>query len=499
MHEPLHPGSVIDGYRLGECIHRGGTGAIYHATGPVDGEPGFPLVLKLPYLGHGESSIGIVSLEMEQMVLARLASPHVPRFVAAGDIRAVPYIVMEWIEGTSVAESVARAPLAPEEVARIGAALADAVHSVHLQEVIHFDLKPENFILRPSAEAVLLDFGFARHARYPDLLAEEREFAAGSSAYVSPEQLQGSRSDERSDLFALGVVLYELATGKQPFGDPQTQAGMRDRLWRLPEPPRAVNAQVPPWLQEVILRCLEPVAEARYQSAAHIAFDLRHPQQVALDARAARTRGIGVAAQIGRWWRAQRRDAAPPRRRSTTNRVPVIMVAVDTEHPDDERNPALQTATRQLISLYPELRLMCLSVVRAAPLGEGPNALDTTTGRHLEHKTRLRRWVEPLGIAQARVSLHVVEGARAANTVLELARANHVDLIVLGAPGPSQRALAWWRSVASSVTANAHCSVHVVRVTDTREDKAADLGRAGNGPATGGVDGVPGSPGAARL
>ncbi len=471
MREPLHPGSVIDGYRLGECIHQGGTGAIYRATGPVDGEPGFPLVFKVPYLGPGESALGIISLEMEQTVLARLTGPHVPRFVAAGDIRAMPYLVMEWIEGRSVADCAARAPLASEEVARIGAALADAVHSVHLQEVIHFDLKPENFMLRPSGEAVLLDFGFARHARYPDLLAEERQFAAGSSAYVSPEQLQGDRSDERSDLFALGVMLYELATGKQPFGDPQTYTGMRDRLWRVPSPPRAVNAAVPPWLQEIILRCLEPDAEARYQSAAHIAFDLRHPQQVALDDRSGSTQGIGIAAQVGRWWRAQRRDNASRRqRRPAVNRVRVIMVAVDTEHPDDERNPALQTATRQLISLYPELRLMCVSVVRAAPVGEGPNDFDTVTGRHLEHRTRLKRWLEPLGIPAARTSLHVIEGANAASTLLELARANHVDLIVLGAPGAAQRALAWWRSVASSVTANAHCSVHVVRIPEGRRE-----------------------------
>jgi len=146
------------------------------------------------------------------------------------------------------------------------------------------------------------------------------------------------------------------------------------------------------------------------------------------------------------------------------------MVAVDTEHPDDERHPALQSTLRQLVSLYPELRLMCISVVGAAPAGEGPNDLDTATGRHLEHKARLRRWVEPLGFPRTRVSMHVVEGAHASGTLLDLARANHVDLIVLGAPGPSQRALAWWRSVASSVTANAHCSVHVVRIPERRPE-----------------------------
>ncbi|HTR58735.1 MAG TPA: bifunctional serine/threonine-protein kinase/universal stress protein [Casimicrobiaceae bacterium] len=477
MRERLHPGGIIEGYVLGERIHEGGTGAIFHATAPAGRDPGFPIVLKAPFFGYGESSLGIIGLEMEQMILARLTGPHVPRFVGAGDVRAAPYIVMEWIDGQRLAEIIARAPLAPEEVARVGAALADAVHSVHLQEVVHLDLKPENFLLRPSGEAVLLDFGFARHARYPDLLAEEKHFAAGSSAYVSPEQLQGDRSDKRSDLFALGVLLYELATGRQPFGEPQTYAGMRDRLWRAPAPPRAVNADVPPWLQEVILRCLEPAAGARYQSAAHVAFDLRHPEQVAPSERGTRTSGLGFAAQAGRWWHARRQSSMlRPPRSSVARRVPVVMVAVDTEHPDDERHPALQWTTRQLISLHPELRLMCISVITAAPVSEGRNEVDTRTGRHLEHKTRLRHWIEPLGFPKAQISLHVVEGANAGSTLLDLARANHVDLIVLGAPAASQRALAWWRSVASSVTANAHCSVHVVRVPERREEAQTNQG-----------------------
>jgi eukaryotic-like serine/threonine-protein kinase len=142
----------------------------------------------------------------------------------------------------------------------------------------------------------------------------------------------------------------------------------------------------------------------------------------------------------------------------------VIMVAVDTEHLDDERQPALQAATRELVALRSDFRLMCISVIRAAPLGEGVHEVDTASGKHLEHKTRLRYWVEPLKLAASRVSLHVVEGANAADIVLDLAQANHVDLIVLGAPRPDQHTFAWWRSVASRVTANAGCSVHVVRV-----------------------------------
>jgi eukaryotic-like serine/threonine-protein kinase len=466
----VQTGAIIDGYRVGECIHRGGTGYIYHVTAPPGKDPGFPLIMKVPGVGQAQPTIGIESFEMEQMILPTLAGRCVPRFVASGSITDTPYIVMERIDGDALSRIVKQAPLPAQEVMRIGAALADALHDVHVQDVNHLDLKPENFILRPTGEAVLLDFGFARHSRYPDLLAEERHFAAGSAAYISPEQLNNDRSDPRSDLFALGVMLFELATGEHPFGEPKTYAGMRDRLWKAPVPPRAVNERVPPWLQEIILHCLAHDAADRYQSAAHVSFDLRNPEQVALSTRASRTKSAGFVGQARRWWRAHRASEAPVRRRiSSVNRAPMIMVAVDTEHLDDERQPALQAVTHELVALKPDFRLICVSVIRAAPLGEGVNVVDTASGRHLEHKTRLRYWVEPLKLSASRVSLHVVEAANAGDVLLDLAHANHVDLIVLGAPRPDQQAFAWWRSVASSVTANASCSVHVVRVRERSE------------------------------
>lgn len=467
MLERFQPGTFVDGFLVGECIHAGGTGFIYRASAPPDKDPGFPIVLKAPAIGRAQPTISIVSYEMEQMILPTLSGPHLPRFVTTGELSATPYVAMEWIDGEPLTRIIERAPLSPAEVATIGAALADAVHSVHRQDVIHLDLKPENFMLRPDGRAVLLDFGFAHHARYPDLLTEEKHFAAGSAPYISPEQLQNDRADPRSDIFSLGVLLYELATGEQPFGDPKTYAGMRDRLWREPEPPRALNKDIPPWLQEVILRALHPNASKRYQSAALVAFDLRHPAQVALSYRAERTAGPGFWKQLGRWWRARgRRGLTHEPRHPIADAAPVIMVAVDTEHPDDERHPALRWTTRQIISLNVDFRLMCVSVIHAASLGEGKEDSDTASGKNLEHKIRLRQWVEPLRLPPARLSLHVIESANPAETLLELARANHVNLIVLGAPGPAQKTLAWWRSVASSVTANAPCSVHVVRVPE---------------------------------
>jgi nucleotide-binding universal stress UspA family protein len=457
-------GREIDGFRLAERIHTGAMGHIFRVTGR---DVAFPTIMKVPRVGPGESGEGLINFEMESMLLPALSGPHVPRFVAAGSLAKTPYLVTEWIEGESLEQRLKRGPLDADEVVRIGAAVADAVHSLHLQDAIHLDLKPENLILRPSGEVVLIDFGIAYHARFPDLLAEEQRFAAGSAPYISPEQILGARNDPRSDLFALGAILYEMATGRLPFGVPATMAGLRDRLWRDPVPPRALSPDLPPWLQEIILRCLEPFAEDRYQSAAHVAFDLRHPEQVPLTGRASKSAAAGLLQQGRRWWLA--RSKRPGLRELPKTRLastPIIMVAIDTTHLEDERHPALQRATAQILSLSSEFRLICVSVIRVTVAAEHAAGGETASATYLEHLARLRHWVEPLRLPARRLSLHVIESANPENTLLEFARSNHVDLIVLGAPPPAQLGLAWWRSVASRVTANAHCSVHVVRVPE---------------------------------
>ena len=461
--EKAEPGSRIGNYVLGERIHAGAMGRIFAAAPLYGTGPGFPVVVKMPAMGRGEGAIGMVGLETEIMILPTLAGPHVPRHVDAGAFATSPYIVMERVDGESLASAAQRAPLSFDTVARLGAALADALHGIHEQGVVHHDVKPENVIVRGDGRAVLVDFGFARHERFPDLLGEEMHFAAGSAAYVSPEQLRDRRGDPRSDIYSLGAILYVLATGEAPFGHPATLSGMRDRLWRLPVPPRARNPQVPPWLQEVILRCLETDAENRYQSAAHVAFDLRHGGDVELSDRAHATEAPGFWRQARRWWRSAGRAAALSPAAATPS-APVVMVAVDTSHPEDERHASIRWAARQVLSLSGDYRVMFVSVVEAPALRDEASLTDTSSARHMRHLAMLRQWIEPLQLPAHRASLHVVESADPAGMILTLARQNHADLIVLGAPAPDTLRFGWWRSVASAVTAGAHCSVHVVRV-----------------------------------
>src|SRR6266436_4913046 len=285
------PGSEIDGFRVGEMIHAGSMASIYRLTGP---RGALPLIIKIPRLGAGERAVNVIAFEVCKMVLGALAQgPHHPTLVAFGDVETTPYLVMEYVVGTRLNDWVQRAPIEAGEIARLGSALALALHDIHRQDVVHLDLKPTNVLYRAGGEAVLIDFGLAHHSHFPDLLAEELRFPVGNWAYMAPEQVLGVRCDPRSDIYAFGGILYELATGQLPFGKPGTVAQLRRRLYRDPVPPRALIGATPGWLQEIILHCLEVDARDRYTSAAEVAFDLANPAQVAVTERGSRDRRAG--------------------------------------------------------------------------------------------------------------------------------------------------------------------------------------------------------------
>jgi len=477
----LEPGTEIDGFVIQELLHAGGMAHIYrvaYANGRPD--PGFPMAMKVPRMAGGDGAENIVGFEVELLMLQHLTGPHVPRFVAAGDLTRLPYLVMEYVPGRTLqsvldeARRTAR-PLAADAIARLGAALAVATHSLHQQNAVHLDLKPANVVVREdrapagAVQAVLLDFGLSWHAHQPDLLAEELRPAIGSPAWIAPEQVVGVRGDLRSDIFAIGVILYELATGELPFGEPATPGGLRQRLWMDPAPPRARRADLPPWLQEVILRCLTPEAAQRYPSAAHLAFDLAHPEQVRVTERGLATRGTSWRTHLRRWFKAAGMQYQPsPLPSAQAAEVPIVMVAVPHRDVSDSTLYSLRAATARSLGIRPGARLACVTVINPG-VGEDETALQR------EHLDRLRRWAEGLPLDGHQASFHVIDSSDVAQALVTYAQGNQVSLLVIGAAthGVSlQRLVA---TVPTRVAMAAPCSVLLVKQGAPFEHLAPDL------------------------
>jgi nucleotide-binding universal stress UspA family protein len=444
----IEPGTEIDGFTLGERLHVGTMASIYRLMG--DAGP-LPLIMKIPRLGAGERAANVISFEVCRTVLGALSqSPHHPTLVAYGDVETTPYLVMEYIEGRTLNEWTRDAPIPAEETARLGHAFAMALHEIHRQDVVHLDLKSTNVMYRPNGEATIIDFGLASHRHYPDLLAEELRFPVGNWSYMSPEQVLGVRCDPRSDVFAFGALLYELATGARPFGLPKTAAQLRRRLYREPVPPRAIVAQTPEWLQEVILHCLEIDGRDRYASAAQVAFDLANPAQVPITERGRRARRRGVVVTLRRWIQSRKFEPPPcPPPSTSIAPVPIVIVAIASTQTDEPLFEALREAVRRICALDERCRIACMTVVPSVrSLSD-----DTETGRHIKHLVNLRRWAKALALPEERLTYHVLESEKPESALIDYATMNDVDQIVIGAR-------ARW---VAQVVAEAPCSVTVVR------------------------------------
>ena len=441
------PGAEIDAFRLGECLHVGSMASIFRLGGPAGL---LPLVMKIPLLGAGERSANVVSFEQCRTVLGALAqSTHHPTLVAYGDVETTPYLVMEHVEGTRLDAWTKRAPLPAQEVARLGHSLALALHDIHRQDVIHLDLKPTNILYRGDGTATLIDFGLSCHRHLPDLLAAEFHTPVGNWIYMAPEQVVGQRSDPRSDLYALGALLYELVTAARPFGTPGTVSQLRRRLHAMPLPPRALVSGVPAWLQEIILRCLETDAAERYQSAAQVAFDLANPAQVAITERGERLARPGAMKRLAARLGARRFKPAPPPPpvNALTPRA-VIAVAIAPGEAGEPVFEALRAAARRRLVPDGRCRVACITVVPpAATLAD-----DTPTGRHIKQLVSLRRWAKPLGLPEECVTYHVLESNEPVKALLDYAAVNEVEEILLGAD-----------TNAAQVAAQATCTVTLVR------------------------------------
>lgn len=450
--EPLTPGSRLGGFLIGECLHPGTHARLYRvqcAEGQVD--PGFALVLKQPQLDHGNAA-DLRRFEVEHQTLRVLSGPQVPRLVDAEDAAQPPWLVMEAIDGPSLQQRLDQPALpAIEEVVGLGVALAQAVHQLHQQQSVHLGLRPDRVRITTEGRVVLLGYGLSWHAHHPDLHAGLRGAAAGEAGWMAPEQLLGVRGDPRSDLYALGAILYQLLTHELPHGLPDSEAALRRRLWCEPPPPRRWRPEIPAWLQEVLLRCLAPEPAQRYPTAAHLAFDLRHPQQVRLTARGEAQHTAPVWTQWRRWWRAQRllRQLPAVRPVRSLGEVPIVLLAVPQEDTPADTLQALRRAALRALGMRPGARLACVTVLAPASRGDS-----LAQRRQL---AQLQRWAQGLEGAAHQTSCHVLMAPDVAPALLDWAQRNAVSDLVLGAGSAESD------GVALRVARQAACNVQLVR------------------------------------
>ena len=455
-------GKVVDGFVIGKEVHRGGMASLFTATKEgVD----VPILLKIPRVGRDQPVESLIGFETELTILRSLKSPFVPQFLGAGNMATRPYIAMERVEGRPLEDFIKEGKLFTiDEVVRIGADLAQAVQSLHSQDAIHLDIKPENILIDDKGKLTLIDFGLSHHARYPDLLAEEMRKGVGSAPYISPEQVAGIRSDSRSDIFSIGAIMYELLTGELPFGNPQTMSGLRKRMWAEPFPPRAIRREIPRWLQEVVLRCLEPRAANRYQSAARLRQVLRDPEGITLTARADRVEPPSFWENLKGMFRAAGYEPSPSPRPSMGNHeAPLMIAAIDTRQSDEDLRDLMQLTAKNLLHAYPESRLVCISTISSTPTFEGNQENETASGIVRGHLVQLMDWAKPLKLPPERISYHVLEAMDPASRIVEFAKDNDASLILIGASHKLPNKVTPWRTSMTKIVEEAPCSVHIVR------------------------------------
>ncbi len=273
----LAAGQELDHYRIDEAVAESGMASIYRAT---DLRNGRKVALKVPHFAMESDPALFDRFQREEAIGLALDHPNVMR-IYPDDERSRVYMVMEWVDGRLLRQVMFEQGKMPTARAlKITLGILSALDYIHKNGVVHRDLKPENIMLDPDDNLKLIDFGIASQAGAKRLTYAGFTQALGSPDYISPEQVRGKRGDARSDLYAVGVMLYEMLSGKTPFSGPSPLAVMNDRLINHPLPPHEAEPSISPQLQEVLYRALEREPKNRYPSAHSFAHDLEHLDQV---------------------------------------------------------------------------------------------------------------------------------------------------------------------------------------------------------------------------
>jgi serine/threonine-protein kinase len=273
----LHPGDLLDHYRIESLVARSGMASIFRAT---DVDNGRTVAIKIPHPEMEADPQLFERFKREQEIGEKLDHPGVMK-VFKDARRSRIYMVMEWVEGQLLRNLMSAAgKLPPDRAARITASVCEALDYIHSHGVVHRDMKPENIMVDSEDRIKLIDFGIAANEGSRRLTFASLSNVMGTPDYISPEQVRGKRGTARSDIYAMGVMLYEMLTGKVPFTGNNAFLIMNERLLNNPVPPREIDASISPALQEIIYRALERDPKNRYGTAREFAWDLEHQDQV---------------------------------------------------------------------------------------------------------------------------------------------------------------------------------------------------------------------------
>ena len=276
-------GRTISHYKVLGRLGAGGMGVVYAAE---DLWLGRPVGLKFVSEDLAKDSVAIDRLRAEARAASALNHPSICTIYDMGEFEDRPYIVMELLKGQTLRDKLLQGPLKIQLILDIGIQVADALDAAHGEGIVHRDIKPANLFVTDRGQVKILDFGLAKLSHKSDHAGAASTtpmsnhltpegVALGTVAYMSPEQATGDELDGRSDLFSLGVVLYECATGRHPFSGKTPAVVLSAILNKAPLAPIILNPDLPLRLQDVVTNCLEKDPELRYQAAAGLRADLR--------------------------------------------------------------------------------------------------------------------------------------------------------------------------------------------------------------------------------
>ncbi|MFN2385284.1 MAG: protein kinase, partial [Thermoanaerobaculia bacterium] len=276
----ISPGSRLGPYEITGVLGKGGMGEVFRALDPRLNRS---VAIKiLPPASAGPDSAR--RFEREARAVASLSHPHIVALFDVGEQDGVRYVVTELIEGQTLREQLARGPLRASEAAKLAAEVADGLAAAHERGLVHRDIKPENIVITPAGRAKILDFGLVREDpasagasdsdSHPTMSAlTEPGMISGTVGYMSPEQIRGEPVDARSDIFALGAVLYEMVTGRRAFSAGSKIETLNAILKEEPTPAPS-DVRLPEELSRILRRCLAKRKDDRYHSAADLSHDL---------------------------------------------------------------------------------------------------------------------------------------------------------------------------------------------------------------------------------